>query len=320
MNRLFINACLVACLLSRTAGAQDKIEFNAPDIYPEGITWDKAANVFYVSGVRYATVGKLTPAGNYTELFRDSSLKSTYGMKLDPTGKKLWVCAGDANYSKYTDPATHKKMIRLICIDLQSGKKIQDINLSNLLPGMHFANDLTFDKAGNIYVSDSFSPAIYKIDPAGKASLFVNNPLLGSENIGLNGLVYHGGGYLLVVNSGAGAVFKVDIANPNNIRRVKINQFFPGADGLLLTDANTLTLVQNQSVNKIFRLVSTDNWASARVTMFTKGDALFQQPSTATLKDNETWIMNSKLNELADSMHLPAQQFSVQKAVFVAAE
>ncbi|RYG33838.1 MAG: hypothetical protein EOO01_32830 [Chitinophagaceae bacterium] len=71
-------------------------------------------------------------------------------MKLSIDQKKLWVCAGDPNYSKYRDSSTFRKMIRLIGIDLKNNKKFADIDLSTLYPGKHFANDLTLDDQGNI--------------------------------------------------------------------------------------------------------------------------------------------------------------------------
>lgn len=320
MLKYFTAFCITISMGAMTQAQQQKIEFKAPGVYPEGIAYDATANVFYVSGVRYGTVGKVDMMGKYTELFRDSSLKSTYGMKLDPQGKKLWICAGDANYSLYASPATHKKMIRLVSIDLLTWKKLNDIDLSNLVAGKHFANDLCFDNNGNIYITDSFSPNIYKIDAAGNASVFASSPLFWSANIGLNGIAWHPGGYLLAVNSGAGCILKIAVSNPAEINKVKIDRFFPGGDGLLLDNKTTLTIAQNQSVNKIFKLVSNDDWKTASVEMFTKADALFQQPSTLTAKGKETWVMNSKLNELADSMHLPAQSFSIQQAQFFSAK
>ena len=318
MRKRSIYTTLTFILLGQLAVAQQKIEFIAPGVYPEGIAYDKAANIFYVSGVRTASIGKVDIGGKYTQLFSDSTLKSTYGMKLDPAGKKLWVCAGDANYSKYRSDDTYRKMIRLISIDVSTGKKVNDIDLSQLAIGEHFANDITFDDKGNIYITDSYSPNIYKVDASGKASVFANSPMFYAAGIGLNGLVYHPSGFLLAVNSGAGCLLKINMADPKDVVKVKIPQFFPGADGLWLDDNNNLTLVQNQSVNKIFKIATKDNWINASVTMATKAEAMFAQPSTAAKANNKTWIMNSKLNELADSMHIPSKKFSIQEAVFVA--
>ena len=315
MKALIIFPMLLSIACHTTA--QQKIEFTAPGVYPEGIAYNPAQQVFYVSGVRIPSIGKVDKSGRYTQLFMDSTLRSIYGMKLDAAGKKLWFCASDGNYSKFKSDATFKRMMRLVAIDINTGKKTNDIDLTALSIGEHFANDLTFDDKGNIYITDSYSPNIYKVDAAGRASLFANSPLFYAAGIGLNGLVYHPSGYLLAVNSGAGCLLKIPASNPTDITRVKIPQFFPGGDGMLLNDNNTVTLVQNQSVNKIFQITTADEWKTAKVTMATPADALFAQPSTATFAGRDTWIMNSKLNELADSMHIPSDRFSIQLANFI---
>lgn len=293
-----------------------RIEFEAPESYPEGVVFDNKANVFYVSSARLGTVGKVTKEGKYTELYADKSLKSTYGLKVHPDGKRLFVCAGDANYSKFSTPETKKKMARLISIDIKSGKKLADIDLSQLIPGEHFPNDLIFDSSGNAYVTDSYAYAVYKIDASGKASVFSKSELLKSAGVGPNGIVYNSKGFLIVANNGSGALIKIDLANPEKAAKIKIDQFFPNADGLLLNDDSTLTLVQNGGVNKIFKIKTSDNWTSAQVMESTSVEDRFAFPSTAAKSGNETWIMNANFSELTEGNNVPSKKFSLQLAVF----
>jgi len=293
-----------------------RIEFEAPGTYPEGVAYDKAANVFYVSSARLGTIGKVTRDGKYTELYSDKSLKSTYGVKVHPDGKRLFVCAGDANYSKFSTPETKKKEARLLTIDLKSGKKLSDTDLSKLIPGEHFPNDIAFDDKGNVYITDSYAYAVYKVDTAGKATVFSQSELLKSAGVGPNGIVYNSAGYLIVDNNGKGCLVKIDVKNPLSATKVVTDQFFPSADGLLLNDDNTLTLVQNGGVNKIFRLKTTDNWATAKVTEATSTEDRFAFPSTAAMAGNETWIMNANFSEIAEGNNVPSKKFSLQQAVF----
>jgi sugar lactone lactonase YvrE len=310
---------IIFLLLTQLTWAQEptkRIEFEAPETYPEGVAFDKAANVFYVSSARLGTVGKVTKEGKYSELYADKTLKSTYGLKVHPDGKRLFVCAGDANYSKFSTPDTKKKMARLIIIDLQNGKKINDIDLSQLVPGEHFPNDLTFDKEGNAYITDSFADAVYKVDLKGNAAVFSKNELLQTAGVGPNGIVFQPEGFLLVVNNGTGALIKLPVASPNNGTKVKIDQFFPGGDGMLLNDNNTLTLVQNGGVNKVFKIKTSDNWTSAQVAESTSVEDRFAFPSTAAMAGSDTWIMNANFSELAEGNNVPSKKFSIQHAVF----
>ena len=316
MHKLFLLIIMLTSIFSSYAQTQ-RIEFEAPAMYPEGVVYDSKANAFYVSSVRTATIGKVDRSGNYNVLFADSSLKSTFGMKIAPDQKRLWVCAGDPNYSHYRDSSTYKKMIRLIGIDLASGNKVADIDLSSLYPGKHFANDLTIDNKGNIFITDSFSPVIYRVDTAGKATVFSQSDWFASAGVGLNGICWHPGDFLLVANNGNGNLLKVDVKEPARILKIKTDQFFPGADGLLLEDQNNLLLVQNKGVNKVFKLTTADNWQNATVVASTQSKDMLSFPSTITKAGNQVWVMNSKLHELSDSATVFSKKFSLQQAVLV---
>ncbi|HVK48679.1 MAG TPA: hypothetical protein VM488_12555, partial [Pseudobacter sp.] len=228
---------LHSCISNRPT---ERIEFMAPDSYPEGIAFDSVRQQYYVSSARTGSIGRVSLAGVYSLLHADTGLKSTYGMKVHPNGKELYVCAGDANYSKYTAPDTREKMARLVVIDLSSGNRTKDIDLSKLLPGKHFPNDLTFDMEGNCYITDSYAHAIYKVTPDGKPSVLVQDPLFETQGIGVNGIAWHPEGFLLVDNSNTGGLYKIVITSPAKVSRIRINQFFLGADGLLLKDLNDL--------------------------------------------------------------------------------
>jgi DNA-binding beta-propeller fold protein YncE len=269
------------------AGSDNGLRANAPyhfcgkGLYPEGTVFNPKNNLFYVSSVIDGRIGTVDMQGNYSVFYEDKAMKSTYGMEIDPKTNQLWVCVSDGNYSRFSEPGTFKKMGRVIALDLSSGKKVADIDLAKLYEGKHFINDLTIDPAGNLYVTDSFSPVVYKIDAAGKASVLVLNEAFKGEDVCLNGIAYHSNGFLLVAMGSAGAVYKVDLKN-SMVTKVKIDHLFPGADGLLMNTDGTLTLVQNKSVDKILQLPSTDNWSSARIKAATSGGDRFQQPSTVT--------------------------------------
>jgi sugar lactone lactonase YvrE len=309
---LAASAALGGCI---AVGPTTRITFEAPDAYPEGVAYDAGSGAYYVSSARLGTVGKVTPQGVYAAFYTDNSLKSTYGVRLHPDGKRLFVCAGDANYSKFTTPATRRKQARLLSFDVASGRKLADVDLSGLVPGEHFPNDIAFDGQGNAYVTDSFAHAIYKVTPEGAASVFVKSPLFETKGIGINGIVYHAGGFLLVDNSNTGQLYKVPLASPQQVQKVRLDQYYLGADGLVLPAADKLDMVVNGGNDKIFQLKSDDNWQSAKMAATTLIADRFTYPATATLNGADLWVMNAKFNELADSNAVPSKRFAIQQAV-----
>lgn len=316
INYIALGIVAVAACAAAKPEPSPRIEFDALESYPEGIAFDQASNAYYVSSARLGNIGKVTPQGSYTVLHADSTLKSTYGIKVHPDGKRLFACVSDANYSKYTHPTTRMKMARLISIDLKTGKRLSDVDLSMLVPGNHFANDLTFDAQGNVYITDSFAGAIYKVTPDGKPSVFSKHELFRTEGVGVNGIVYHPSGFLLVDNSAKGQLYKIDVKDPQNVQKIQIDQYFLGADGLILNDNNSLTMVVNGGSDKIFKLATTDNWSSAKVVASTSTEDRFTYPSTATLNGKQVWVMNAQFNQLLDSNSVPVKRFTIQQVAY----
>jgi len=294
-------------------GPSPRIEFEAKESYPEGLIFDKATDAYYVSSARLGNIGKVTPKGVYTILHADSTLKSVYGIKIHPDGKRLFACVADANYSKYTNPATRMKMSRLISVDMKTGKRLSDTDFSKLIPGKHFANDLTFDAQNNVYITDSFAGVIYKVSPANEVTVFAKSDLFKTEGVGLNGIVFHPNGYLIVDNTAKGQLYKIDLKNPKDVKKVMIDNYFIGADGLLLNDKTKLTVVVNGGSDKIFQLSSTDDWATAKVTSATLTTDRFTYPTTATQNGRDIWVMNAQFNQLLDSNAVPVKNFAIQQ-------
>lgn len=317
MKYIFRGLLIVASVWNGNVHAQTpRINFTAPLAYPEGVAYNEKTNTFFVSSVKTATIGTVDPNGNYAVFYQDNSLKSSYGMKIDPKSNRLWVCTADGNYSRFSEPATYKKISRLISIDMATKKKVNDINLASLYPGKHFINDLAFDDKGNIYITDSYSPVIYKVDAKGIASIFTQSDFFKGEDVGLNGIVYSPKGFLLTANGQQGALYKVDINNPKNVTKVKINNLFPGADGLLWDNQNNLVLIQNKGVDKTFQLNSKDNWQSAEILAATATTDRFQYPTTGVLQSGKVYVLNAKLNEINDSTKTPSKEFSLQLVQF----
>lgn len=314
--QLFVAMAFVAMPFTMIKAQTQRITFKAPLLYPEGVALSEDGKTFFVSSVKTGTIGTVDQQGNYKEFYKDKSMVSSFGMKVETGKNRLWICLADPNpnYSEFSTPSTFQKMARLIAVDLNTGKKVQEINLEGLYAGKHFINDLTFDDKGNIYMTDSFSPVIYKVDGTGKASVFAESPLFKSIDVGLNGIIYHPAGFLLTVNNSDGSILKVNINDPKQVTAVKIRDLFPGADGLLLDDGNNLILIQNKSVNKCYKLESADNWQTAKVTAATHSEDRFQQPSTGVIQNGKVWLLNSKLNELSNPTIPPSREFSLQLA------
>ena len=105
-------------------------------------------------------------------------------------------------------PSGPKALAAVGIYDLSSGKALDYVDLAPLAPAPHLLNGITVDAAGNAYVTDSFSPNIYKIDAEGRPSLFVHDERFVGAGINLNGIVAHPDGFLLVIKKSDGGLFR----------------------------------------------------------------------------------------------------------------
>ena len=106
----------------------------------------------------------------------DADLIASLGIYVDAERGRLLVANTDTGVSMNSSPETGGVTAMLGIYDLADGERIEMIDLGALLPEQpHLANDITVDDGGNIYVTDSFSPVIYRVDVDNEASVFLQD-------------------------------------------------------------------------------------------------------------------------------------------------
>jgi sugar lactone lactonase YvrE len=298
-----------------------QVTFTQAGLYPEGTQYDDDNDRFLVSSQTAGRIGQVKDDGTYSQFADDAQLVSTIGLKLDQAGgrNRLLAAVSDPGYNTARTTATTRRKLAAVAIfNANTGAKTGYVDLGGLRPNAaaHFANDIAVDNAGNAYVTDSFAPIIYKIDAQGVASVFLENAALAAASgaFGLNGIVYHPDGYLLVAKSDEGAIFKVPLATPSSFTKVTTTDLtLTGDDGLQLTDNNTLLVVCNAQ-GQVYRLSSTDNFGSvSRTGSFATG-AVY--PTTLARRDGQSYVLYSYLNALQQMQSPPVSQFSLTRVAF----
>jgi sugar lactone lactonase YvrE len=311
IQRLAWMAAIPLALGTQLAVAGGDIPFSADTVYPEGVAYSARQNTFLVGSVRHGTIGKVSAEGRYVPFIQDKALISSAGLFLDVQRNTLWVANGDVGGSVHSSPATQGKLAAVAAYDATTGARKGYHDLSGLVPGAHFANDITVDAQGNVYVTDSFSPVIYRIDTAGKATVFVQDERFRGEGFNLNGIVYHPDGYLLVNKHNSGELFRIPVSDPKQITAVKLPEALQGADGMVLREPGRIALVQNGQANRALELVSTDGWKSATVQSSRKSSHAF--PTAAAVAGAELYILNARLDSLLTPGATKVSDFVLQK-------
>jgi sugar lactone lactonase YvrE len=269
------------------------INFVQPNLYPEGTQYDNQSGRFLVSSQTAGRIGQVTGDSidksstyTYSTFADDNRLVSTIGLNLDASRNRLLAAVSDPGYNQArTSLATKGKLAATAIFNRSTGTLMQFINLGAVSSNTytaHFANDITIDAQGNAYVTDSYAPIIYKITfdalGMGTASVFLADSALSAPagKFGLNGIVYHPSGYLLVAKSDEGKLLKIPIITvagstttmPGTLTTVMLPTTgldLSGDDGLQLLNNTTLLVVCNAQ-GKVYRVTSANDFGSITAT------------------------------------------------------
>jgi sugar lactone lactonase YvrE len=249
MQRIFFAALFVLSPAAFAWNRSPAVEFATlpqPLRHPEGLCVDRLAGEFYVADFDYQATsasGRVAVFDKSGRLLRVLVLESSpalLGCEFRPNTHELYVL--DFNFG------TNGRVLR---VDPNDGTTT--VFAVPAEPAGTGLNALTFDKAGNMYVSDSFQGVIWKTGPAGGVmSSWVAHPLLqptpgNVPPFGANGLEFNSHGTLFVANTANDTVVQIPVANGIPGTPTIFVQSINGADGLIIDDQDNVWVAANQA-------------------------------------------------------------------------
>jgi DNA-binding beta-propeller fold protein YncE len=207
---------------------------------PESVLYEPTESVLFVSNMDgkpdekdgQGFISKVSPTnGTIVELNWVAGLNAPKGMAVSDDSSKLYV-------SDITD---------LVGIDIANGQ----ITNRYIAPGSTFLNDVASDNLGNIYVSDTGTNTIYKLDKNNKSSLqlWLRTPELNSPN----GLYVDNSTNKLVVVGGSLSLIDLDNRTIDNLG---IQVPTEGLDGIVGDTTENLYYVTDWSAGKVYAVDS----------------------------------------------------------------
>ena len=264
--------------------------FSEPDLIPEGIAIDNKTGNIYISSINKHKIIIIDSSGNYKNFIapNQDGFKEGLGLKIDEQRRWLWALSVFREGKIFHSAA--------YAFDLNSGKTMQQYHIQDTLP--HLFNDLAIAPDGNIFITDTYFTAVYKLNPvAEKLALFIQSPLLRYPN----GLDFgHDKLYIATYRNG---IVSLDTTTKEiiKIRGVSDTTIALGLDGLVFYN-NSLIGIYNtgnpSSKNCViqYKLSANGNEVFGE-TMFDQGNSLFADPTTAALYNNELYVIaNSHLD------------------------
>ena len=236
---------------------------------PESVAYAPKQNVLFVSNVngkpdqkdQNGFISKVSPSnGSIIDLNWVTGLNAPTGIAISNDGSKLYV-------SDITD---------LVEINIASGKIIKLFNA----PGSSFLNDVVSDNQGNIYVSDTATNTIYKLDRNNSTSslhVWLQSPQLNGPN-GLH--VDNNKNKLIVVSLGplskpGGGIEIIDIKNKtiNSLGKAGTTSPFGGLDGIESDATETHYYVSDNPAGKLYIVNADGTGYVTSIDLHTQGAA-----------------------------------------------
>uniref|UniRef100_A0A0D9VT75 SMP-30/Gluconolactonase/LRE-like region domain-containing protein n=1 Tax=Leersia perrieri TaxID=77586 RepID=A0A0D9VT75_9ORYZ len=291
---LTVATLAAAAVVAFLEGTARGVTYVSDGWFHDGVWWDAEGGRFLVTTMTDGRVvevrgggGAGAGAGEGKEEARvvvadpGAAGRTATGLALDAKRRRLLVA--------YTELAPWFGYAAVAAYELGSWRRLFLVRLDE--PGdSTLADDVAVDDEGNAYVTDAKGNKIWKVSPDGeplsviKNATFSQRPGWINNFVGLNGIVYHPNGYLLVIHTSGGDLFKVD-PKTGSVHVVRVQGSLKTGDGLALLSPTRLV-----AAGLVSRLVeSNDDWKTATVTGRYVGPA-HRIGSSATVKDGDVYI------------------------------
>jgi streptogramin lyase len=239
----------VVSLLLDEGDVGEDISLPGDDAYPEGIAAGRDGTLF-IGSISTGKIWRVAEGSTDAEEFvADGVLaRGALGMKVDDARDILWVC--DSNPA---GPAGGT----IVGINLSDG----EVAVRHDMAGNALCNDIVVDPAGNLWATDSFGGAIYRVPAAvassnAAASLWLQHPLLEPPPMGFgaNGIALAGQRLFVSVTS-PGTLVRIDPSSDepeDTIENVVLIErgasgsvTLSGPDGVYALSSTELLVVEN---------------------------------------------------------------------------
>jgi Cu-Zn family superoxide dismutase len=288
---------LLAAGAARAAQVQTAGTVPAAAGFPEGITLAPASKTYYVSSFTTGAVFRGTVGGAARQFLAPGvdGRTSATGVRVDQLGRLL-VLTGTGG--------------RLQVFNAHSGRL--EANFGAGVKAGSNLNDLAVTSDGDVYITDFASPRIYSVTGQeitrrhGRVTDWLTPPTrtvptLATGN--LNGIAAtYDGRYLLVGQTGNGALYRIDVAS-RAILRVHLSEAaLAGSDGMLL-QGHTLYVATHHNAVVVVLLNAT--YSRGRVVR-TIHDPSFEFPTALAAAGNRLLVISALKPASALNYQIPS--------------
>jgi hypothetical protein len=269
--------------------------------FPEGMDVDPRTGFMYVASVRHRTIAELTPRGDYVrELLPRSGvgLGAILAVRADPQRGVLWATmSGIPQMEGYQpgDSLVHS----LIRIALPQGEIDARWDLP-MTAGGHTLGDVAVGPLGDVFLSDSRDPVLYRLPADGGGLQPIRHPLFRS----LQGVAPAPGARVVFVADYSHGILKVDVLSGEVTRVADApGSTSLGCDGLVWHDGALVAVQNGVAPPRVMRFELDSAWTRfVRADVLDRNLPIADEPTIGTMVgDNFVYVANSQWEKYDDA-------------------
>lgn len=228
------------------ANSELAFEVDDIDLHPESIAYNPIDNTFLISSVHKNKIVEYSLATSEVKDWKQTSedgLWAVMGMKVDTERNSLWVCTVATKEMQDYDSTLEGKTA-VLQFDLKSKKLLNRYELE----GGHWFGDLVIHTNGDVYITDSMKPIIYRVSK-GKLEVYYD---LTNELYNLQGICFNPMRNIMYIADYKLGLYS-HILNTRSVKKVSHpdDMSSKGVDGLYFHHGNLITI---QNGVKPFRI------------------------------------------------------------------
>lgn len=272
----------------------------------EGLAYDPVQQTFFVSSVHKRKILSVSKNAQVKPFASEQDgLFSVLGMSVDVKRRHLWVTSAAfpqmVNYKKEEDGTS-----AVFKFDLRTRRLLKKYVLSNASK-KHALGDLTIQSNGDVFTTDSLSPAVYVIHPQkDEIELFLEDPAFGSPQ----GLAFSGDEqHLFMADYGTG-LFDIDVKTRKVAHLAPVSgATLLGIDGLYFYKGGLIGVQNGVTPQRLVRVaLSRDLSRAERLEVMEANNPVFLEPTLGVLvKDTFYFIANSQWPLIDENGKLAAE-------------
>jgi hypothetical protein len=294
--------------ISPTENAPTFIDLIGENVYPEGILTRENGDIF-VGGFGDGSI-QLIENGIDVRLFNPSGengMVIAVGMAIDERTNRLWV----ANFNFDTGEGIPGSQMKVF--NVNTGELVATIP-EDFIPGVFF-NEVAINDNGDVFISDTFNPQIWKAnaDLSG-VEVLVNDDLLSNpapdQPFDLNGLAITPDNQYLIasvmdrLDAGDGKLVRINL-NDSTVSPVVLNgdaavNAFAGSDGMFFHNDQLFMVNVFSSAGAIITADFNGDFSSAELVIRDRFQEVYNRPTASDVRDGRLWTVNSQLDHIID--------------------